>query len=76
MALIHRALHDDKEARPECLKLTGVVQPQRQDLAKPPTIESSAQQIESARTNLEVFAKHSRAYMVRHGEREVCIHTH
>ena len=46
-----------------------------QDKAPSPTIEYSAAQMESARTHLEVFAKHCRDYMTSHGELEVCKHT-
>ena len=41
----------------------------------PLAIEYSAQQIESARTHLEVFAKHSQDYMVGQGEWEMCTHS-
>ena len=51
------------------------MEPKGQDTPKPPTIEYSSQQNESTRTHLEVFAKHSRKYMGRHGECEVCMHT-
>ena len=53
----------------------GAVLLQKQDLPKPPTIKYSSMQIESARTYLEVFTKHSREYMVRHGEWKMCMHT-
>ena len=69
--LVHQTLHRDEEAKAECLKLTGTMHPQKQDPPKPSTIEYSSKQIESARTHLEVFAKHSREYMVRNGEWEV-----
>ena len=46
--------------------------PQKQDPPKPLTIEYSSKQIECTRTHLKVFAKHSREYMVRRGEWEVC----
>ena len=57
--LIQRAMFGYEEAKNECLRLTGMVEPQVQELPKPPTIEYMAQQIESTRTHPEVFAKHS-----------------
>ena len=73
---VQRALLGNEEAKAECLRLTGAVEPQGQDGPKPPTIQCSTGPIKSARTHLEVFAKHSQGYMVRHGEWEVCTHTH
>ena len=73
-SLTQRALLGDEEARAECLRLLGSVASQ-EETTKPPTIEYSAKEVESARTHLEAFAQHSWEYMVEHGEWEVCTHT-
>ena len=73
--LTQRALLGDEEAKAECLCLLGNVPSQEHDTPKPPTIEYSSKEIESARTHLEVFAQHSWKYMVEYGEWEVCMHT-
>ena len=68
--MLTRALLGDEEAKGECLHLLGNVPSQEQDTPKPLTIEYS-----STQTHLEVFAWHSREYMVEQGEWEVCMHT-
>ena len=55
--LVHQALLGDEEAKAKCLKLTGIVIPQKHDPPSPPTTKSSFKQIESTRTHLKVFAK-------------------
>ena len=73
--LVQLALLSYEESKAECLRLTGAVQPERQDLPKPLTIEYSSQQSESTRNHLEVFAKHSREYMAVMGSgRCACTH--
>ena len=59
----------------QSLSLTDDMQAQRQDPPKPLTFKYSPQQIESAMSLLEVVAKHSREYLVRHGEWGVCTPT-
>ena len=66
--LLQRTLLGDEEGKAECLRLLGSVPSQDQDTQKLPTIEYSSKEVESARTCLEAFARHSREYMVRHGE--------
>ena len=62
MLLIHRVLLSDEEAKTHCLKLTGTVQPQKQDPPKLLTTEYSSQQVESTRTQLELFSEQQRVH--------------
>ena len=71
--LTQQPLLGDEEATAKCLRLLGNVPLQEQDTQKPPTIEYLSKEIESAQTHLEVFAWHSREYMVEHEEWEVCM---
>ena len=55
----------------ECLRgfqLADVALSHERVQAKPSTIEYSPKEVESAQPHLEVFAKHSREYMVKHGQ--------
>ena len=77
MYLIHWAFFRDEDARaeyPRGFQLADVTLSHEQDQAKRPTFEFSSKEVESTRTYLKVFAKHSREYMVRHGQWEVCKH--
>ena len=77
MYLVHQALFRNEAVKAECLKsfqLADVGLPQQQDQAMSPIIEFSLKEVDSARTHLEVFAMHSREYMVKHGQWEVCTH--
>ena len=76
MKLFKKLLEGDKAATLECLALAGYdkqIPPTHMPSSTPMTLEYTLSQLESARTNLDVFSKHVREYIAEQDEWVECV---